>query len=391
MTSLLNETTALARTLALLMVGIVALQPGCGHKEPAPPPVPVVLTRPVVQKDVPVVGEWIGTLDGSVNAAIRPKVEGYLLRQPYKEGQYVHKGELLFEIDPRQFRAALDQAKGALGQAEAQLAKATTDVERSTPLAAEKAISRQELDDDLAAQRNARAAVDAGRAVVDQATLNLGWTRLTSPIDGIVGIAKAQVGDLVNTQTLMTTLSTVDPIRVTFGISEREYMRFAARINRPNYATTREGPLLDLILDDGSVFAQKGQAVFTDREVDVKTGTMTIKGLFPNPGNILRPGQYAKVRAVLDVKPGALLVPQKAVIEQQGGFSVAVVGPDGKVDLRPVEPGERIGPLWVITKGLNPGETVIVAGLQFVRPGTQVKAEPAPAPDDTTGDPPNPR
>jgi RND family efflux transporter MFP subunit len=391
MTSLLNGPRALAKTLALLMVGIVALQPGCARNEPAAQPVPVVLTRPVIQKDVPVVGEWIGTLDGSVNAVIRPKVEGYLLRQPYKEGQFVHRGDLLFEIDPRQFRAALDQAKGALGQAEAQLSKATTDVARSTPLAAEKAISRQELDDDLAAQRNATAAVDASRASVDQATLNLGWTRMTSPIDGIVGIAKAQVGDLVNTQTVMTTVSTVDPIRVTFGISEREYMRFAVRINRPNYATTREGPLLDLVLDDGTVFAQKGQAVFADREVDVKTGTMTIKGLFPNPGNILRPGQYARVRAVLDVKPGALLVSQKAVVEQQGGFSVAVVGQDGKVDLRPVEPGERIGSLWVITKGLNPGETVIVAGLQFVRPGMAVKAEAAPTADDTASDPPNPR
>jgi membrane fusion protein (multidrug efflux system) len=214
---------------------------------------------------------------------------------------------------------------------------------------------------------------------VDQASLNLGWTKVTSPIDGIVGIAKAQVGDLVNTQTVMTTVSTVDPIRVNYGISEREYMRFAESINRPNYATTRRGPFLDLVLDDGRVFPQKGQAVLVDREVDARTGTMTIKGIFPNPRHILRPGQYAKVRAALDVKTGALLVPQKAVTELQGGFRVVVVGADGKADVRAVEPGERVGSLWIIDKGLKAGENVIVAGLQFVRPGMTVKARPAPA------------
>jgi len=333
---------------------------------------------PVVQRDVPIISEWIGTLDGSVNAAIRPKVEGYLRREVYKEGQYVNAGDLLFEVDTRQFRAALEQANGALGQAEAQLAKATRDVERFTPLAAERAVSQQELDDALSAQRNAKAAVASARAVVDQASLNLGWTKVTSPIAGIVGIAKAQVGDLVNAQTVMTTVSTVDPIRVNYGISEREYMRFAESINRPNYATTRRGPFLELVLDDGSVFPRQGQAVLVDREVDARTGTMTIKGIFPNPHHILRPGQYAKVRAALDTKTGALLVPQKAVTELQGGFRVVVVGADGKADIRPVEPGERVGSLWIIDKGLKAGENVIVAGLQFVRPGMTVKARPAP-------------
>ncbi|HEY2944632.1 MAG TPA: efflux RND transporter periplasmic adaptor subunit, partial [Vicinamibacteria bacterium] len=313
---------------------VLGLAAGCARTAPPPPPPTEVLVTPVVQRDVPILSEWIGTLDGSVNAAIRPKVEGYLRRQLYKEGQYVHAGDLLFEVDPRQSRAALEQANGALGQAEAQLAKATRDVERFTPLAAERAVSQQELDDALSAQRNARSAVASARAVVDQASLNLGWTKVTSPIEGIVGIAKAQVGDLVNTQTVMTTVSTVDPIRVIYGISEREYMRFAESINRANYATTRRGPLLDLVLDDGSVFPQKGQAVLVDREVDARTGTMTIKGFFPNPHHILRPGQYAKVRAALDTKTGALLVPQKAVTELQGGFRVVVVGADGKADVR---------------------------------------------------------
>jgi len=365
-------------SLALLLVSAAALDVGCARTAPAPSPEPEVLVTPVVQGDVPIISEWIGTLDGSVNADIRPKVEGYLQRQLYKEGQYVKVGDPLFEVDARQFRAALEQAMGALGQAESQLAKTTRDVERFTPLVAERAVSQQELDDALSAQRNAKAAAASARAVVDQASLNLGWTKVTSPIDGIVGIAKSQVGDLVNTQTVMTTVSTVDPIRVNYGISEREYLRFAQLINRPNYATTRRGPFLDLVLDDGSVFPQKGQAVLVDRQVDTKTGTMTIKGIFPNPHNILRPGQYAKVRAALEVKNGALLVPQKAVTELQGGFRVDVVGADGKADIRAVEPGERVGSLWIIEKGLNPGENVIVAGLQFVRPGMKVKARPAP-------------
>src|SRR2546425_372418 len=220
----------LAPVLAILLIA-----PACARKEAAPPPPLKVLVVPVVRKDVPVVGEWIGTLDGSVNADIRPKVEGYLLRQFYKEGQFVRPNDPLFEIDPRQFQAALEQARGTLARAEAQLAKATKDVERFTPLAAERAISQQELDNALAAERDARGGLAAARAAVDQAALNLGWTSVRSPIEGIVGIAKTQVGDLVNTQTVMTTVSTVDPIRVTFGISEREYMDRAARINRTNY------------------------------------------------------------------------------------------------------------------------------------------------------------
>jgi len=359
---------------ALLLAG------ACARKE-APPPRPVeVQVVPVVQMDVPVVGEWIGTLDGSVNADIRPKVEGYLLRQLYKEGQFVRRNDPLFEIDPRQFRAALEQARGSLARAEAQLSKADRDVERFTPLAAQRAISQQELDNALAAERDARGGLAAAKAAVDQAALNLGWTSVTSPIDGIVGIARTQVGDLVSPQSVMTTVSTVDPIRVTIGISEREYMDKAALINRANYPTTERGPSLELILEDGSVFAEKGKAVLVDREVNVKTGTLTVKGFFPNPHNILRPGQYARIRATLDVRPHAIVIPQKAVTELQGGSRVAVAGADGKADIRAIETGPRVGDMWVVEKGLKPGENVIVSGLQFLRPGMPVTAKAAPAP-----------
>lgn len=357
----------------------------CSQRTPSPPPPPPpeVETVPVVQRDVPLVTEWIGTLDGSVNADIRPKVEGYVRRQVYHEGQYVRRGAVLFEIDPRQFRASVEQARGLVGQAQAQLDKATRDVERFTPLAAERAISQQELDNALSAQRNAKAAVDAARAAADQAALSLGWTRVTSPIDGIVGAARHQVGDLVNSLTVMTTVSTVDPIRVTFGISEREYMRYATRFNASGTAGA-PGAVLHLVLDDGTVFPRPGRVVFTDREVDAKTGTMTVKGVFPNPGNVLRPGQYGRVRAELDIQKDALLVPQRAVSELQGGFRVAVVKADNTVEMRPVETGPRVGPLWVIEKGVRADEKVVVAGLQFVRPGAAVRpkaaAEADPAP-----------
>jgi membrane fusion protein (multidrug efflux system) len=355
-------------------------------KKAAPPPAPVeVQVVPAALMDVPVMGEWIGTLDGSVNAEIRPKVEGYVLSQTYKEGQFVRQNDRLFEIDPRQFRAAVDQAQGSLARAEAQLAKASKDVERFTPLAAQRAISQEELDNALAAERDARGGVAAARAAVEQAALNLKWTSVTSPIDGVVGLARTQVGALVGPQYVMATVSTVDPIKVTYGISEREYLPRAALINRESYPTTERGPVLELILEDGSVFPYKGKALLADREVNVKTGTMTIKGIFPNPHNILRPGQYARVRAQLDTRKGAVVVPQKAVTELQGGARIAVVGEDGKADLRAVQMGPRSGDLWIVEKGIQPGERVIVSGIQYLRQGTPVvvgsaKPEPGPAP-----------
>jgi membrane fusion protein (multidrug efflux system) len=362
-----------------LALAALLFAPACARKQAPPPPPVEVVVVPVVQMDVPIVSEWIGTLDGSVNADIRPKVEGYVLRQLYKEGQFVRRNDPLFEIDPRQFRAALEQARGTLARAEAQLAKATKDVERFTPLAAQRAISQQELDNALSAERDGRGGVAAARAAVDQTAINVAWTRVTSPIEGIVGIARTQVGDLVNTQSVMATVSTVDPIRVTVGISEREYLDRAALINRANYPTTERGPSLELILEDGTVFPEKGKAVLVDRDVNVKTGTLTVKGFFPNPHNILRPGQYARVRAQLGLRPGALVVPQRAVTELQGGTRVAVAGADGKTDIRGVEMGPRVGELWVVEKGLKAGENVIVSGLQYLRPGTPVTAKQAPA------------
>jgi membrane fusion protein (multidrug efflux system) len=367
-----------SRLPADLALAALLFTAACTRKQAPPPPPVEVLVVPVVQMDVPIVNEWIGTLDGSVNADIRPKVEGYVLRQLYKEGQFVRRNDPLFEIDPRQFRAALEQARGTLARAEAQLAKATKDVERFTPLAAQRAISQQELDNALSAERDGRGGVAAARAAVDQTAINLAWTRVTSPIEGIVGIARTQVGDLVNTQSVMTTVSTVDPIRVTVGISEREYLDRAALINRANYPTTERGPSLALILEDGTVFPEEGKAVLVDREVNVKTGTLTVKGFFPNPHNILRPGQYARVRAQLGLRPGALVVPQRAVTELQGGTRVAVAGADGKADIRGVQMGPRVGELWVVEKGLKAGENVIVSGLQYLRPGTPVTAKQAP-------------
>ncbi len=358
--------------IAAVLVAATALFVGCGRKEaPAPPPVPVEVA-PVVQQDVPIMSEWIGTLDGSVNADIRPRVDGNVLRQLYKEGQLVKQGDPLFEIDPAQFQAALEQARGTLARVEAQLAKATKDVERFTPLVEKRAVSQQELDDALTARRDGKGALAAARAALDQAALNLGWTKVNSPIDGIAGIARTQVGDLVSPQSVMTTVSTVDPIRVTFGISEREYMDRAELINRSNYSTTERGPELQLRLEDGSIFPHTGKAVLVNREVNVRTGTITIKGFFPNPHNILRPGQYARVRAEMSRLPGALLVPQRAVTELQGGARIAVAGSDGKAEIRGVELGPRFGDLWVVTKGLQAGENVIVSGLQFVKPGTPV-------------------
>lgn len=362
-------------SLAGVMV-VLALAACQKATAPAPPP-PEVQVVDVIQRDVPIYSEWVGTLDGFVNAEIRPKIEGYLQKQDYRDGAFVHQGDVLFEIDPRQYQAALDQSTGVMSRAKATLAKARKDVERYTPLVAQKAVSQEELDNALAAEMESSAALESAKANAQKDRLNLTWTRVVSPIAGVVGIAKSQVGDLVNPQTVMTTVSQVDPIKVVFSISEKEYMRYADEINQ-QHGSGREGRL-ELVLDDGSLYPHKGNVITVDRQVDVRTGTMTVKGAFPNPGNILRPGQYAKVRAALVTEQGALLVPQRAVSELQGSYQVGVVGPDGKAEIRVVQPGPRVDSLWVITKGLNPGEKVIVEGLFRVRPGMVVNAKPAAA------------
>jgi membrane fusion protein (multidrug efflux system) len=352
-----------------------AVNGACKKKEAPPPPPPTVEVAPVSQKDVPVYGEWIGTVEGFVNAAIRPQIEGYVLRQVYSEGSLVRQGDTLFEIDPREFKAAYDQAAGNVSQYQATLANAKTTVARYTPLAAQKAISQQELDDAMTRERTAKANLDSAQAALERARLNMDWTKVVSPIDGIAGVAQAQVGDLVNRQTVMTTVSKVDPIKVYFNPSEQEYLAWVGKygpVEKSLRAAPKEEGQLQLILADGSTFGHRGKPFLVGREVDVKTGTIQLAGAFPNPGNILRPGQYAKVRVATDLKKGAILVPQRAVSELQGSYQVGVVGPDNKVTIKVVKPGPVEGSQWVIEEGLKPGDKIVVEGIQRVRSGMTV-------------------
>jgi membrane fusion protein (multidrug efflux system) len=346
----------------------------------------------VEQKDIPIYGEWIGTLDGFTNADVRAQVSGYLVRQGYQEGAFVKKGQLLFEIDPRPFQAALDQAKGQLAQATAQLANAEAvqrrtelDVNRYTPLAKEQAASQQDLDNaiqnNLAAKATvgtAAAQIQTAEAAVETTRINLDFTRLISPIDGIAGQAQLQVGALVNPSSgPVTSVSTVDPIKVYFTVSEPQYLAWRKRFPTE---TTREAAdknlRLELVLADGSTYPNTGTFYFADRQVNESTGAIRIAGLFPNPGNILRPGGYGKVRAAIRIQQDALLVPQRAVSELQGGYQVAVVDGENKVSIRTVTVGDRVGNQWIIADGLKRGERVVAEGIQKVRPGAQVNPKP---------------
>jgi membrane fusion protein (multidrug efflux system) len=360
------------QTIAALLVLATAAAACSGKTEaakPAPPP-PTVMVEAATQSDQEVVREWIGTTEGDVNAEIRPKVEGYLLRRAYAEGSAVRQGQLLFQIDQRQVQSQLQQAQANLAQAEAALAKANRDVARYEPLAAERAISQQELDNARSSQDAARASVGSLRAAVENARLNQSWTRVTSPIDGVAGIAQAQVGNLVSPQTVLTTVSRVDPIRVVFPMSEQEYLHY-------QNAASLKNAELELALADGTVYPHKGRIALSGRDVSIKTGTITVIGVFPNPGNLLRPGQYAKVRAVTDVRRGAILIPQRAVNELQGVYQVAVIGADGKAEVRPVQVGARIGTNWLIESGLSAGERVVVEGFSRVKTGQVVNAKEA--------------
>jgi membrane fusion protein (multidrug efflux system) len=367
----------------------------CGEKKATGPASPTVEVAEVVQKDVPIIREWVGSTDGLVNAKINAQVQGYLIRQNYKEGSVVKKDQVLFEIDPRPFQAALEQAKGQLAINEGQLYTAKANLEKIRPLAAVNAVSKKDLDDAIGREASAKAAVQAAKAAVRKAEIDLSFTKITSPITGIAGIAKAQLGDLVGNPggPELTTVSTVDPIKVYIPISEQEYMHFT-RTAEAKGKSDREGPSLELVLADGRVFPHKGKVYFADRQVDERTGTIKVATLFSNPGNLLRPGQFAKVKALIEMQQGALLVPQRAVTELQGRFQAAVVGQDNKVDLRWVKVGERSGPLWAIDEGLNPGERVIVEGIQKVRAGMPVTPKPyqetkpaASAPPDNPGAP----
>ncbi len=379
--------------LGLLVIGLIigAIYPKhvAGAQPGAPPNVEVVQ---VEQKDVPIFGEWIGTLDGFTNADVKAQVTGYLMRQGYQEGAFVKKGQLLFQIDPRPFQAALDQAEGQLAQAKAQLATAEAvqvrtqlDVEKYTPLAKVQAASQQDLDNsvqnNLAAKatvQTAQALIKTDEAAVETAKINLDFTRLVAPIDGIAGQAQLQVGALVNlSSAAVTSVSTVDPIKVYFTVGEPQYLAWRERYPTETSREAADKNLhLQLILADGSTYAHEGTFYFADRQVSVSTGAIRLAGLFPNPGNILRPGGYGKVRAVIRVQHDALLVPQRAVTELQGGYQVAAVDSDNKVSIRTVNVGDRVGNQWIIADGLKPGERVIAEGVQKVRPGMQVNPKP---------------
>jgi membrane fusion protein (multidrug efflux system) len=344
---------------------------------PAPPP-PTVEVTEVVQKDVPIYSEWVAVLDGYVNAQIQPHVSGYVIKQDYKEGSVVQKGQVLFEIDPRPFKAALDQAKAQLAQAEAQLGKARLDVERDTPLAQARAIAQSQLDTEIQAKLGAQAQVLAAKANVEQAELNLEWTRITSLVTGIAGIAQVQIGNLVGANSVLTSVSQVDPIKAYFTVSEQEFTDFHRRFpTQESVEEQRRRIPLHLVLADGKVYERPGTIYFADREVNPATGAIRIAGVFPNPNNLLRPGGYGRVRASVNTRNGALLVPQRAVIELQGSQQVAVVGNDNKVSIRPVTVGERVGNQWIISGNVKPGEHVIVEGLQKVREGGLVNPKPA--------------
>jgi len=428
----------------LLLLFLLFPLSGCGKKEEkVPPQPPVVEVAEVTQKDVPVYSEWVGTTDGIVNATIRAQVQGYLIKQNYTEGDVARKGQVLFEIDPREYQAAFDQAKavlsqskgaldqakaglsqskGAVEQARAALEKAKSEVAvqdarwttakatlgRVKPLAEQNAVSKKDLDDAVGMELSTRSAVDAAKAAVDQAQanvvtaeaqvvgaqaniaaaesqvigaqanvekaeLNLGFTKVTSPVDGIAGIAKAQIGNLVGPGSVeeLTTVSTIDPIKCYVSISEREYMRAQER------NTTQVGKVpLELILSDGTVYPHKGEVAFADREVDVRTGTIRVATIFPNPERLLRPGMFSRVRAEVGIKKAALLIPQVAVSEIQGKYFVGIVGPDNKVAIKSVKVGQWFGQLWVIEEGLQAGDKVVAEGIQKVRDGMVVNPKP---------------
>lgn len=369
-----------------LFLGVfsTAILSSCGNRNvsaSAPPP-PSVQVAQVVQKNVPIYHEWVATLDGFVNAQIQPQVSGYLIKQTYQEGELVRKNQILFKIDPRPFQAVLDQAKAQLAQAEAQLGKTDLDVKRDTPLAKEKAIAQSQLDNDIQANMAAKAALQAAQAGVEEAELNLEFTNVRSLVDGVAGIATGQVGNLVSPQTPLTSVSQLDPIKAYFVASEQSYLDFVRR--NPTVAAREAAQKhleLQLILADGSIYPRKGKFYAADRQVDIQTGAIRLAGLFPNPDNVLRPGQYGRVRFVIYVQPNALLVPQKAVTELQGNYLVAVVTKNDRVNIRSVKVGAQTGPMWIIEGGLMPGERVIVEGVQQVRDGSVVKPTLVPVPE----------
>jgi len=393
MTQVQKRYLLIGGVLGLIVVALIvgAVRP-YKHAMGAPPSAPDVEVALVQKADIPIYGEWIGTLDGLVNADVRAQVTGYLLKQGYQEGAFVRQGQLLFQIDPRPFQAALDQAQGQLAQAQAALANAQAvqrrtelDVQRYTPLAEQQAASQQDLDNSvqnnlaaIATVETAKAQIKTYEAAVETAKINLDFTRLVAPIDGIAGQAQLQVGALVSPGSgIVTSVSTVNPIKVYFTVGEPQYLGWRKRFPTESSREEADKNLrLQLILADGSTYPEEGKFYFADRQVDESTGAIRIAGLFPNPNNVLRPGGYAKVRAVIRTQPGALLVPQRAVSELQGGFQVAVVDADNKVDIRTVTVGDKVDSRWIIASGLNPGDRVVAEGVQRMRTGVHVNPKP---------------
>jgi membrane fusion protein (multidrug efflux system) len=383
-----TRNTAMAAAVATF----VALA-GCASKSAPRPqmPPPTVAVSEVKKQDVELYGSWVATLDGYVNANIQPQVSGYLIKQDYREGSFVHKGQILFEIDPRPFQAALDQAKGQvaqakgqLGQAQAQLGLAQINVRRDTPLAQAHAIAQSQLDNDIQTEKQVQAqiqaiqaSIQAAQAAVEAAELNLGFTKVRSLVDGIAGQATTQIGNLVSPTTVLTAVSQVNPIRAYFPISEQEYLRIADKIKPGVNLLAASNPVpLELTLANNSVYPYNGRILFADRQVDPTTGTIRIVAAFNNPGNVLRPGQFGRIRALTGIQKNALVVPQRAVTELQGRYQVAVVGPDNRVNIRSVEVGSRIGQMWIINKGVNAGERVVSEGTSKVRQGAVVNPTP---------------
>ena len=359
---------------------VVACLAACKRSDPPPPaPPPVVEVVRVEQRDVPIYREWVAILDGYVNAQIQPRVNGYVIGQRFREGSFVHRDEVLFDIDPQPFRAALDQANAELAERIADEARAARDVERDRPLAEARALPKSQLENDIQLHRAAEAAVKAARAKVHQAELDLGFTRVRSLIDRIVGIAEVQVGNLVSPTSVMTTVSRTNPIKAWFAISEQEYLDVAGRLRaatRPGAAPSAQQLAFELTLADGSTFSHAGELLFANRQVDSLTGTLRVATSFPNPNHVLRPGQFARLRAATRVEHNALLVPQRAVSELQGTFQVMVLNADSTVNVQPVTLGPRVDSLWVIERGLTADQIVSVEGTHKVRPGAKVIARP---------------
>jgi membrane fusion protein (multidrug efflux system) len=369
-----KNTMKIRAVLGVILIGAL-IDAGCSRKpaQTGPPP-PEVLVTTVTPRDVPRVLERVATLDGFIDANINAQVQGYIVSRDYQEGSVVKKGDLLFTIDPRPFQAALAQAKGTLAKDQANQVKADADKKRAIDLFNKKVISDQERDTAIAAADSTAANVEADKAAVQQAEINLGYTKIAAPIDGLVGFANNQVGDLVGPSTgPLTTMSQIDPIKAIVTVGEGPFTDFFSRHpdskERNAYIKTLD---FDLILGNGEVYPHKGKFYALDRSLDVKTGSIRYYVTFPNPGNVLRPGQFGNVRFVADIKKGAMVVPQEAVNELQGSYQVAVVGDDNKVSIRPVKMGERIGALWEVTEGLKPGDKVVVQGIQKAREGAQV-------------------